>query len=142
MASLLRSAAVYQRPLACPASILSRQARPFSSAKDGASQSKSSGEDGKDASTGLGKVSGIVNSILHGSGSLTKVMSQESWGVSLARGKYIHELQKHRIRPERFDDYVQLVSEAFPRMVKESNNRLRLTGSWLTEIGELDTAGK
>ncbi|KAI8345865.1 hypothetical protein B0O80DRAFT_479368 [Mortierella sp. GBAus27b] len=67
-------------------------------------------------------------------------MSQESWGVSLARGKYIHELQKHRIRPERFDDYVQLVSEAFPRMVKESNNRLRLTGSWLTEIGELDTA--
>ncbi|KAF9405549.1 hypothetical protein BGZ94_003482, partial [Podila epigama] len=57
----------------------------------------------------LGKVSGIVNSILHGSGSLPKIQSQESWGVSLARGKYVHELQKHRIRPERFDDYVQLV---------------------------------
>lgn len=27
-------------------------------------------------------------------------------------------------------------------MVKESNNKIRLTGSWLTEIGELDTAGK
>jgi len=97
---------------------------------------------GTDASTSkpLGKVSGIVNSILHGSGSLPKVQSQESWGLSLARGKYVHELQKHRIRPERFDDYVKLVSEAFPRMVKESNNKLRLTGSWLTEIGELDTA--
>lgn len=30
----------------------------------------------------------------------------------------------------------------FPRIVKESNNQIRLTGSWLTEIGELDTAGK
>lgn len=113
----------------------------------------------------LGKVSGIVNSILHGSGSLPKMQSQESWGVSLARGKYVHELQSmccctqcltvlvfifldlllkqvsvlsfilrnvitswhclalalptfvlgylvqtdHRIKPERYDDYVQLV---------------------------------
>ncbi|KAF9928455.1 hypothetical protein FBU30_002357 [Linnemannia zychae] len=89
----------------------------------------------------LGKVSGIVNSILHGSGNLPK-LSQESWGVSLARGKYVHELQRHRIRPERYDDYVQLVSEVFPRIVKESNNKIRLTGSWTTEIGELDTAGK
>ncbi|KAG9068917.1 hypothetical protein KI688_011213 [Linnemannia hyalina] len=56
----------------------------------------------------LGKVSGIVNSILHGSGTLPKIQSQESWGVSLARGKYVHELQRHRIRPERFDDYVEL----------------------------------
>ncbi|KAG0048829.1 hypothetical protein BGZ83_006269 [Gryganskiella cystojenkinii] len=89
----------------------------------------------------LRKVSGLVNSILHGAGgSLPKMQSQESWGVSLARGKYVHELQRHHIRPERFDDYVKLVSEAFPRMVKESNNKIRLTGSWLTEIGELDTA--
>ncbi|KFH62504.1 hypothetical protein MVEG_11897 [Podila verticillata NRRL 6337] len=88
----------------------------------------------------LGKVSGIVNSILHGSGSLPKMQSQESWGVSLARGKYVHELQNHRIKPERYDDYVQLVSEAFPRIVKESNNKIRLTGSWATEIGVLDSA--
>ncbi|KAF9562531.1 hypothetical protein EC968_005201 [Mortierella alpina] len=121
------------------------------SVKDTSSSSGTSADNnGAEGGTGnkdgaakpLGKVSGIVNSILHGSGSLPKVLSQESWGVSLARGKYVHELQKHRIRPERFDDYVQLVSEAFPRMVKESNNRLRLTGSWLTEIGQLDTAGK
>jgi hypothetical protein len=44
----------------------------------------------------LGKVSGIVNSILHGSGTLPKIQSQESWGVSLARGKYVHELQRKR----------------------------------------------
>lgn len=47
----------------------------------------------KDEAKPLGKVSGIVNSILHGSGSLPKIQSQESWGVSLARGKYVHELQ-------------------------------------------------
>ncbi|KAG0227783.1 hypothetical protein BGW41_003680 [Actinomortierella wolfii] len=90
----------------------------------------------------LGKVSGLVNTILHGSGSGPKMQSQESWGVSLARGKYIHELQKHHVRPERFDDYVKLLSEEFPRIIKESNNRVRLTGSWTTEIGELDSAGK
>ncbi|KAG0019765.1 hypothetical protein BGZ80_005306 [Entomortierella chlamydospora] len=115
--------------------------RNFSITKNG-TDSAGSDDSSSSSSKPLGKVSGIVNSILHGSGSLPKVQSQESWGVSLARGKYIHELQKHRIRPERFDDYVQLVSEAFPRMVKESNNKIRLTGSWLTEIGELDTAGK
>lgn len=27
-------------------------------------------------------------------------------------------------------------------MVKESNNKIRLTGSWTTEIGGLDSAGK
>ncbi|KAI7816740.1 hypothetical protein BC939DRAFT_467931 [Gamsiella multidivaricata] len=102
--------------------------------------STDSDRDSSSSGKPLGKVSGIVNSILHGSGSLPKVQSQESWGASLSRGKYVHELQKHRIRPERFDDYVQLVSEVFPRLVKESNNKLRLTGSWLTEIGELDTA--
>lgn len=47
----------------------------------------------QDETKPLGKVSGIVNSILHGSGSLPKMQSQESWGVSLARGKYVHELQ-------------------------------------------------
>ncbi|KAF9360662.1 hypothetical protein BGX34_007638 [Mortierella sp. NVP85] len=147
MATLLRSA-VYLRTSAHPRSVFQAThlsaTRSFSSSQRHESASQS-GSDDKDSKP-LGKVSGIVNSILHGSGGgsgpLTKVMSQESWGVSLARGKYVHEVQKHRIRPERFDDYVQLVSEAFPRMVKESNNKLRLTGSWLTEIGELDTAGK
>ncbi|KAF9541583.1 hypothetical protein EC957_002952 [Mortierella hygrophila] len=106
--------------------------------------SDSNKSNNKDSSNSkpLGKVSGIVNSILHGSGTLPKIQSQESWGVSLARGKYVHELQRHRIRPERFDDYVELLSDVFPRIVKESNNKIRLTGSWLTEIGELDTAGK
>ncbi|KAF9586488.1 hypothetical protein BGW38_003819 [Lunasporangiospora selenospora] len=99
------------------------------------SKQDSSNDANKDGSSKpLGKVSGIVNSILHGSGSLPKVLSQESWGVSLARGKYIHELQRHRIRPDRFDDYVQLVSEAFPRMVKESNNKIRLTGIHIWEF--------
>ncbi|KAF9400465.1 hypothetical protein BGX21_004241 [Mortierella sp. AD011] len=139
-----RSMSISQRAFEPYSKLLARGASPiavrnFSITKSG---SDSAGSDGSSSSASkpLGKVSGIVNSILHGSGSLPKVQSQESWGVSLARGKYIHELQKHRIRPERFDDYVQLVSEAFPRMVKESNNKIRLTGSWLTEIGELDTA--
>ncbi|KAF8922935.1 hypothetical protein BGZ58_003560 [Dissophora ornata] len=113
---------VSQRIVASPRPSLYRQQpvavamRTFSTKNDvGASipgQTQSNAVESKDPSSTakpLGKVSGIVNSILHGSGSLPKVQSQESWGVSLARGKYIHELQRHRIRPERFDDYVQLV---------------------------------
>lgn len=59
------------------------------------SDSNSHSNSNKDSSSSkpLGKVSGIVNSILHGSGTLPKIQSQESWGVSLARGKYVHELQ-------------------------------------------------
>ncbi|KAF9311271.1 hypothetical protein BG003_007587 [Podila horticola] len=57
-------------------------------------------------------------------------------------GKVSGIVNNHRIIPERYDDYVQLVSEAFPRIVKESNNKIRLTGSWTTEIGGLDSAGK
>ncbi|KAG0226353.1 hypothetical protein BGW42_003688 [Actinomortierella wolfii] len=56
----------------------------------------------------LGKVSGLVNTILHGSGSGPKMQSQESWGVSLARGKYIHELQIHIWE---FDGYLGYVQE-------------------------------
>ncbi|KAG0301013.1 hypothetical protein BGZ98_008687 [Dissophora globulifera] len=144
-AASLSPSSLYLRraaPLATRA-FSSNKDRPDTSSPD-TTQNASPSSDSSSSSPGkpLGKVSGIVNSILHGSGSLPKVQmqSQESWGVSLARGKYVHELQRHRIRPERFDDYVQLLSEAFPRMVKESNNKMRLTGSWLTEIGELDTA--
>lgn len=71
--------------------------RALSSAKnppaDATTASEGSNNNAKDSSKPLGKVSGIVNSILHGSGTLPKIQSQESWGVSLARGKYVHELQ-------------------------------------------------
>ncbi|KAF9972647.1 hypothetical protein BGZ73_004211 [Actinomortierella ambigua] len=77
---------------------------------DSNASSSSSSHDSTDSSSKpLGKVSGLVNTILHGSGSGPKMQSQESWGVSLARGKYVHELQKHHVRPERFDDYVKLL---------------------------------
>ncbi|KAG0272495.1 hypothetical protein BGZ95_011753 [Linnemannia exigua] len=156
MSALLRSQASFARAALVSSSrsiqasraALPMVSRALSSAKgpastDGPSVVEDTDNNSKDSSNKpLGKVSGIVNSILHGSGNLPKIQSQESWGVSLARGKYVHELQRHRIRPERFDDYVQLVSDVFPRIVKESNNKIRLTGSWLTEIGELDTAGK
>lgn len=68
-------------------------AKPESSSQGGLEKSETQDEPVKP----LGKVSGIVNSILHGSGTLPKIQSQESWGVSLARGKYVHELQSKSI---------------------------------------------
>lgn len=32
-------------------------------------------------------------------------------------------------------------SEHYPRMAKEDQTNLKLCGSWLTDIGQLDTAG-
>ncbi|KAG0285254.1 hypothetical protein BGZ96_010451 [Linnemannia gamsii] len=90
-------AATIQAPRAATA--LPMVTRALSSAKnppaDATTASEGSDNNAKDSNKPLGKVSGIVNSILHGSGTLPKIQSQESWGVSLARGKYVHELQIH-----------------------------------------------
>ncbi|KAG0338218.1 hypothetical protein BG000_004373 [Podila horticola] len=78
----------------------------------------------------LGKVSGIVNSILHGSGSLPKIQSQESWGVSLARGKYVHELQIHIWEFEGYAGHTQEMDRLrkdpnYQKFIKELRPMLR-----------------
>ncbi|CAG8488827.1 7884_t:CDS:10 [Diversispora eburnea] len=57
----------------------------------------------------------------------------------LARGKYVHELQRHRIKPEFVEDYIKLISKHYPRIANDQKNSVHLCGSWQTEIGQLDS---
>ncbi|CAJ0748480.1 24100_t:CDS:10, partial [Entrophospora sp. SA101] len=86
------------------------------------------------------KTSSIVHSILHGS-SATKEEDKHTHSKLIARGKYVHEFQKHKIKPEYVDDYIKLISLHYPRIANDPDNSVHLCGSWQTEIGDLDTFG-
>jgi len=84
------------------------------------------------------KASSIVQTILHGSPA-TKEEEKNTHSKLIARGKYVHEFQKHKIKPEYIDDYIKLVSLHYPRIANDPENSVHLCGSWQTEIGDLDT---
>ncbi|KAF7721200.1 hypothetical protein EC973_005118 [Apophysomyces ossiformis] len=87
-----------------------------------------------------GRANEIIEAVLYGS---KRVKEEESQTHSkmLARGKYVHELQKHKVRPDKVEEYIQLVTEHFPRIANDPLNDVHLCGSWSVEIGELDTFG-
>ncbi|KAI9295593.1 NIPSNAP-domain-containing protein [Neoconidiobolus thromboides FSU 785] len=59
----------------------------------------------------------------------------------LARGKYVHQIEMHHIKPEAQEDYAKLLGSFYPKHLKNYGNEgLKLCGSWLSEIGELDKA--
>ncbi|KAI9020760.1 hypothetical protein CLU79DRAFT_703904 [Phycomyces nitens] len=84
------------------------------------------------------KANGIIEAVLYGSKSVKEDESQTHSKV-LARGKYVHELQKHRVRPDKVEEYIKLVSLHYPRIANDPANDVHLCGSWSIEVGELDT---
>lgn len=67
---------------------------------------------------------------------------EQSYGKVLARGKYVHEIVLHRVKPERVAEYVELIGEEYPRIAEDAENNVHLVGSWKTEIGDADTFGR
>jgi len=45
------------------------------------------------------------------------------------------------VKPEAVDDYLNLVSIHYPRIADDPNFKVKLFGSWNTEVGELDRFG-
>eukprot|EP00842_Homolaphlyctis_polyrhiza_P006047 jgi/Hompol1/6443/HPOL_001708-RA len=58
----------------------------------------------------------------------------------MARGKYVHELQIHNVKPEAIEDYAELIRTHYPRIANDEKFHVRLFGSWLNEIGDQDQA--
>ncbi|KAJ2476961.1 hypothetical protein IWW56_004615 [Coemansia sp. RSA 2131] len=85
------------------------------------------------------KASHIVRSILHGS---EQVRQETKYTLSkvLARGKYVHELATHNVKPGCMEEYKAVVGELYPLIVRNLSPGVKLVGSWETDIGELDTA--
>jgi len=60
----------------------------------------------------------------------------------LARGKYVHSIVMHDVKPNKVDEYVDLVGQWYPRMANIEENRVNLVGSWRTQVGDNDTFSK
>jgi len=66
---------------------------------------------------------------------------EASFSQVLARGKYVHSIVFHEVKPDRVDEYVELVGKWYPRMASMPENKVHLVGSWRTEVGDCDTFG-
>ena len=66
---------------------------------------------------------------------------EKSFSQVLARGKYVHSIVFHQVKPEKVDEYIELVGKWYPRMANIEENHVHLVGSWRTEVGDCDTFG-
>jgi hypothetical protein len=66
---------------------------------------------------------------------------EASFSQVLARGKYVHSIVFHEVKPDRVDEYVDLVGQWYPKMANMPENKVHLVGSWRTEVGDCDTFG-
>jgi hypothetical protein len=65
-----------------------------------------------------------------------------SFSQVLARGKYVHSIVMHDVKPDKVDEYVDLVGQWYPRMADIEENCVNLVGSWRTQVGDNDTFSK
>ncbi|KAL9591403.1 MAG: hypothetical protein Q9179_007758 [Wetmoreana sp. 5 TL-2023] len=91
----------------------------------------------QDASKRKGPLSSLIYGTREG-----QQMDQEiekSFSQVLARGKYVHSIVFHSVKPDKVDEYVDLVGGWYPKMAKIEDNHVHLVGSWRTEVGDCDT---
>lgn len=67
---------------------------------------------------------------------------EASFSAVLARGKYVHSVVFHQVKPDKVDEYIKLTGDWYPKMAALESNNLHLVGSWRTEVGDCDTFGK
>lgn len=123
--------------------------------KEAASESNVSSQAQKSASAdhtlnavehtnGNGEKKGKLSSLIYGTpeGREMEKEIEQSFSQVLARGKYVHSIVFHEVKPDKVDEYVQLVGEWYPKMAGMEQNKVHLVGSWRTEVGDCDTFGK
>ena len=66
---------------------------------------------------------------------------EQSFSQLLARGKYVHSIVFHDVKPDKVDEYVKLVGGWYPKVAANPDNKVHLVGSWRTEVGDSDTFG-
>ena len=89
------------------------------------------------------KRSGRFSSLIYGTeeGRQMDRDMERSFSQVLARGKYVHSIVFHEVKPDKVDEYVELVGNWYPKIANMEENRVNLVGSWRTEVGETDTFG-
>nr|XP_036578947.1 nipsnap family protein [Colletotrichum truncatum]KAF6786330.1 nipsnap family protein [Colletotrichum truncatum] len=64
---------------------------------------------------------------------------EASFSQVLARGKYVHSIVFHEVKPDKVEEYTELVGNWYPRMASMPENKVNLVGSWRTEVGDCNT---
>jgi len=67
---------------------------------------------------------------------------EQSFSQVIARGKYVHSIIFHEVKPDKVDEYVKLVGDWYPQVASRPENKVHLVGSWRTEVGDCDTFGE
>lgn len=57
----------------------------------------------------------------------------------VARGKYLHVFEFHRVKPDALDKYKKAAEKYYTGVKSDSDLHVKLTGSWETIVGENDT---
>lgn len=89
------------------------------------------------------KRGGKLSSFIYGTpeGQQLDQEMERSFSQLLARGKYVHSIVFHEVKPDKVDEYVKTVGDWYPKVAANSDNKVNLVGSWRTEIGDCDTFG-
>lgn len=90
------------------------------------------------------KRKGALSSLIYGTkeGQQMDQEIEKSFSQVLARGKYVHSIVLHQVKPDKVDEYVKLVGDWYPRMAGIEEHHVHLVGSWRTEVGDCDTFSK
>lgn len=67
---------------------------------------------------------------------------EASFSQVLARGKYVHTISTHEVKPDKLEEYIELISKWYPRTASMPENKVNLVGSWRTEVGDTNTFGR
>ncbi|KAK0749021.1 hypothetical protein B0T18DRAFT_322671 [Schizothecium vesticola] len=88
-----------------------------------------------------GRKAGPLANLIYGTkeGREMDAQIEASFSQVLARGKYVHSIVFHEVKPECVEEYVDLVGTWYPRMANKADNKVHLVGSWRTEVGDCDT---
>ena len=88
--------------------------------------------------------SGPLTNLIYGTkeGREMEAQLEASFSQVLARGKYVHSIVFHEVKPDKVEEYVSLVSAWYPKMANLPENKMHLVGSWRTEVGDCDTFGE
>ena len=90
------------------------------------------------------KRQGALSSLIYGTheGQQMDREIEKSFSQVLARGKYMHSIVFHTVKPDKVDEYVDLVGAWYPKVAKTEDHHVNLVGSWRTEVGDCDTFGE
>jgi len=81
-----------------------------------------------------------VRSLLHGSPEAKEAgdLDIQQHSKLVGRGKYIHDFETHRVKPDRRDEYKKAAERYYKGIQEDSRLGVKLTGNWETLVGDQD----